>query len=168
MLLQAFDLSCEALGGRQLLALRTEDRPPIAQGVIGAGAAFWLPSYLEHVRHLTGEHRRLHGHQVGGRFSADYILDFLGPAPRPRGQSFPALTAGWLRRSAVRSARRYQRCPSSLYIHREAGEAVALRTRRVKKLWRMPKGSMARFRQSSTQPASCLRRVWKLEKAPRH
>src|SRR5437588_8275146 len=35
----------------------------LSVGVIGAGLAVWLPTYLEKVRHLTVEGlRRLHGH----------------------------------------------------------------------------------------------------------
>jgi MFS family permease len=52
-------------------------------GVIGAGLAFWLPTYLEQVRHLTVEGVGLYmSIQVVGGFvgciSAGYVLDLLG------------------------------------------------------------------------------------------
>ena len=51
-------------------------------GVIGAGLAFWLPTYLEKVRHLTVEGVGLYmSIQVVGGFvgciSAGYVLDWL-------------------------------------------------------------------------------------------
>ena len=62
-------------------------------GVIGAGVAFWLPTYLEQVRHLTVEGLGAYmGIQVIGGFvgcvSAGYILDWLG---RRRGLALFAL-----------------------------------------------------------------------------
>jgi sugar phosphate permease len=62
-------------------------------GVIGAGVAFWLPTYLEQVRHLTVEGVSAYmGIQVVGGFvgcvSAGYILDWLG---RRRGLALFAL-----------------------------------------------------------------------------
>jgi MFS family permease len=62
-------------------------------GVIGAGVAFWLPTYLEQVRHLTVEGIGAYmGIQVVGGFvgcvSAGYILDWLG---RRRGLALFAL-----------------------------------------------------------------------------
>jgi MFS family permease len=62
-------------------------------GVIGAGVAFWLPTYLEQVRHLTVEGIGAYmGIQVVGGFvgcvSAGYILDRLG---RRRGLALFAL-----------------------------------------------------------------------------
>ena len=62
-------------------------------GVIGAGVAFWLPTYLEQVRHLTVEGIGAYmGIQVVGGFvgcvSAGYILDWLG---RRRGLAVFAL-----------------------------------------------------------------------------
>ena len=62
-------------------------------GVIGAGVAFWLPTYLEQVRHLTVEGISAYmGIQVVGGFvgcvSAGYILDWLG---RRRGLALFAL-----------------------------------------------------------------------------
>jgi MFS family permease len=62
-------------------------------GVIGAGVAFWLPTYLQEVRHLTvagiGAYM---GIQVVGGFvgcvSAGYVLDWLG---RRRGLALFAL-----------------------------------------------------------------------------
>jgi len=64
-------------------------------GVIGAGLAFWLPTYLEEVRHLTvagvGAYM---GIQVVGGFlgciSAGYVLDWLG---RRRGLALFALAS---------------------------------------------------------------------------
>jgi MFS family permease len=52
-------------------------------GVIGAGVAFWLPTYLEQVRHLTVAGLGAYmGIQVVGGFvgciSAGYVLDWLG------------------------------------------------------------------------------------------
>ena len=62
-------------------------------GVIGAGVAFWLPTYLEQVRHLTVEGIGAYmGIQVVGGFvgcvSAGYILDRMG---RRRGLALFAL-----------------------------------------------------------------------------
>jgi MFS family permease len=62
-------------------------------GVIGAGVAFWLPTYLEQVRHLTVEGLSAYmGIQVIGGFvgcvSAGYVLDALG---RRRGLALFAL-----------------------------------------------------------------------------
>src|SRR5712671_843747 len=62
-------------------------------GVIGAGVAFWLPTYLEQVRHLTVEGIGAYmGIQVVGGFvgcvSAGYILDWMG---RRRGLALFAL-----------------------------------------------------------------------------
>lgn len=52
-------------------------------GVIGAGLAFWLPTYLQQVRHLTVDGVGIYmGISVVGGFlgcvSAGYILDWLG------------------------------------------------------------------------------------------
>jgi predicted MFS family arabinose efflux permease len=68
-------------------------------GVIGAGVAFWLPTYLEQVRHLTVEGISAYmGIQVVGGFvgcvSAGYILDWLG---RRRGLAPFALGSKWSR-----------------------------------------------------------------------
>ena len=62
-------------------------------GVIGAGLAVWLPTYLEQVRHLTVEGLSAYmGIQVIGGFvgcvSAGYVLDALG---RRRGLALFAL-----------------------------------------------------------------------------
>jgi predicted MFS family arabinose efflux permease len=62
-------------------------------GVIGAGVGFWLPTYLEQVRHLTVEGIGAYmGIQVVGGFvgcvSAGYILDWMG---RRRGLALFAL-----------------------------------------------------------------------------
>jgi MFS family permease len=62
-------------------------------GVIGAGLAIWLPTYLEQVRHLTVEGLGAYmGIQVVGGFvgcvSAGYVLDRLG---RRRGLALFAL-----------------------------------------------------------------------------
>ena len=132
----------EALGGRRLLALRTEDHPPIAQGVIGAGAAFWLPTYLE--QHLTGERCRLHGHKVVGGFSGDYILDFWGRrrgswrSSRWAARSPPGPTsccprrrlAGWATTSAgglAHSGWRRRRCGGPCRAERRARAVMANR-----------------------------------------
>jgi MFS family permease len=65
----------------------------LSVGVIGAGLAVWLPTYLEKVRHLTVEGLSAYmGIQVIGGFvgcvSAGYILDALG---RRRGLALFAL-----------------------------------------------------------------------------
>jgi MFS family permease len=65
----------------------------LSVGVIGAGLAVWLPSYLEQVRHLTVEGLSAYmGIQVIGGFvgcvSAGYVLDALG---RRRGMALFAL-----------------------------------------------------------------------------
>ena len=62
-------------------------------GVMGAGLAFWLPTYLEQVRHLTAAGLSAYmGIQVIGGFvgcvSAGYLLDALG---RRRGLALFAL-----------------------------------------------------------------------------
>jgi len=65
----------------------------LSVGVIGAGLAVWLPTYLEQVRHLTVEGLSAYmGIQVIGGFvgcvSAGYVLDVLG---RRRGLALFAL-----------------------------------------------------------------------------
>jgi MFS family permease len=65
----------------------------LSVGVIGAGLAIWLPTYLEQVRHLTIEGLSAYmGIQVIGGFvgcvSAGYVLDALG---RRRGLALFAL-----------------------------------------------------------------------------
>jgi MFS family permease len=65
----------------------------LSVGVIGAGLAIWLPTYLEQVRHLTVEGLSAYmGIQVIGGFvgcvSAGYLLDALG---RRRGLALFAL-----------------------------------------------------------------------------
>src|SRR5262245_5137774 len=65
----------------------------LSVGVIGAGLAVWLPTYLEQVRHLTVEGLSAYmGIQVIGAFvgclSAGYVLDALG---RRRGLGLFAL-----------------------------------------------------------------------------
>jgi MFS family permease len=65
----------------------------LSVGVIGAGLAVWLPTYLEQVRHLTIEGLSAYmGIQVIGGFvgciSAGYVLDALG---RRRGLAWFAL-----------------------------------------------------------------------------
>ena len=65
----------------------------LSVGVIGAGLAVWLPTYLEQVRHLTVEGLSAYmGIQVIGGFvgcvSAGYVLDALG---RRRGLALFAL-----------------------------------------------------------------------------
>jgi MFS family permease len=67
----------------------------LSVGVIGAGLAFWLPTYLEKVRHLTVEGLGAYmGIQVAGAFvgciSAGYVLDWLG---RRRGLAVFALAS---------------------------------------------------------------------------
>ena len=62
-------------------------------GVMGAGLGFWLPTYLEQVRHLTAKGLSAYmGIQVIGGFigcvSAGYVLDMLG---RRRGLALFAL-----------------------------------------------------------------------------